>query len=413
MKAVVVSIGDELLIGQVVNTNAAVIAERLSAAGVSVERILAVGDERGAIEGALRETVGRTGAVILTGGLGPTHDDLTKRALSEFFGLPLRSDPGLRAAIERLLASRGIPWSEAAEEQTFVPEGAALIPNRTGTAAGIRIDRDGSIVVALPGVPTEMEEMLSAEVIPLLAPLVSGPVTLRRTIRTAGITESALARRLGTPDSLPPGTGLAFLPSLRGVRLRIDARGGDRTEAAAGLDAAERLIRGRAGRYIVGSGAEELEEAVGRLLASSGLTLACAESCTGGAIAARLTSVPGCSAWFLGSVVAYSDLLKSTFLGVDSALIAAHGAVSRECAAAMAAGVRRASGAGIGLSVTGIAGPSGGSAAKPVGTVWIGIDDGGEPGATLHSFGEGRFRVVERAVSTALDLLRRRLSAPE
>ncbi len=409
MRAVILSIGDELLIGQVVNTNAATIAAMLGRAGIGIVRIVTVGDDAAEITDALREAVAGADAVVLTGGLGPTHDDLTKRAVADFFGLPLVTDPALRERIAALLAARGIAWTDAAEEQTLVPAGAAIIPNRYGTAAGIRIDRSGVIVVALPGVPYEMEQMLSDSVVPLLSARHSGPVVVHRTIRTAGISESALATRLDVPTLLPPGVKLAFLPSLTGVRLRIDASAPTRAGAEQSVSAAEALIRERGGRYVYGEEDEELESVVGRLLRSSHRTLACAESCTGGSIAKKITSVPGSSAYFLGSVVAYADRVKSGLVGVDERLIAAHGAVSREVALAMASGVRRAMGADVGIGVTGIAGPGGGSPEKPVGTVWIAYADGDGAVALRHTFGEGRERVVERSTTAALDLLRRKL----
>ncbi len=409
MKAIILSIGDELLIGQVVNTNASTIASTLGRAGIGIVRIVTVGDDAAGIADALREAVAGADAVILTGGLGPTHDDVTKRAVAEYFGLPLAGDPVLRERIAALLAARGIAWSDAAEEQATVPSGAVIIPNRYGTAGGIQIERSGVIVIALPGVPYEMEQMLTDSVVPLLASRNTGPVVVHRTVRTAGISESALAARLDVPTLLPEGTKLAFLPSATGVRLRIDAVAPTREAAERTIALAETAIRARGGRYVYGAEDEELEAVVGNLLRSSGRTLACAESCTGGSIAKKITSVPGSSAYFLGSVVAYADSVKAGLLGVDEALIASVGAVSREVALAMAAGARSATGAEIGIGVTGIAGPGGGTAEKPVGTVWIAYADGGGSVAVRQTFGEGRERVVERATTAALELLRRKL----
>jgi nicotinamide-nucleotide amidase len=409
VNAVILSIGDELLIGQVVNTNAAFIAARLADAGIDVVSVVTVGDERPAIRRALSEAFEGSDAVVMTGGLGPTHDDVTKRVVADFFGMPLERDDALAGRIASLLSSRGIAWSDAAEEQAAVPSGALLLPNRYGTAAGILVERAGKVVAALPGVPYEMEQIMVDSVVPYLGARTGGAVAVHRTLRTAGISESALAARIGAPASIPAGVKLAFLPSLAGVRLRLDAAAGSREEAARRIAGAEALIRERAARYVYGEGDEELEEVVGRLLAAAGRTLACAESCTGGTIAKKITSVPGSSAYFLGSVVAYHDRLKEGLLGVDPALLAAHGAVSRETAVAMAEGVRKAAGADIGLSVTGIAGPSGGTPGKPVGTVWIACAEAGGTVALKQSFGEGRERVTERSAAAALDLLRRRL----
>ncbi len=409
MKAVILTVGDELLIGQVVNTNAAVIALGLSDAGIDVLRVLTVGDDKAEIDRGLRGSLEAADAVIVTGGLGPTHDDVTKAAVAAFFGLPLVHDPALKERIAALLASRGIPWTDAAEEQATVPSGATILHNRYGTAGGILIERKGKIVIALPGVPYEMEQMMNDSVVPLLSAKVSGPVSVHRTLRTSGISESALGARLGVPASLPAGVKLAFLPSLSGVRLRLDASGSTRDGARRLISEAEALIRERGGRFVFGAEGDELESVVGALLSSSGRTLACAESCTGGAIARRLTSVPGSSSYFLGSVVAYANRLKVKLLNVDAALIESHGAVSRETALAMALGVRQATGSDIGVAVTGIAGPSGGNPEKPVGTVWIAWSDDSGSVALKHTFGEGRERVVERATAAALDLIRRKL----
>jgi nicotinamide-nucleotide amidase len=409
MKAVVLTIGDEILIGQVVNTNAAFIAAALSNAGVDISRMVTVADESADIDRGLRESLDAADVVVMTGGLGPTHDDVTKRAVAGFFGLPLVRDDALAARIASLLASRGIAWGDAAEEQAMVPSGAVILPNTYGTAGGILIEREGKIVVALPGVPYEMEQIMSDSVVPFIAGRITGNVTVHRTLRTAGISESALASKLGLPASLPEGVRLAFLPSLTGVRLRLDAAAPSRREAGRLVAAAEALIRERGGRYVYGEEDEELEEVVGRHLSATRRTIACAESCTGGAIARKLTSVPGSSAYFLGSVVAYDNALKVRFLNVDPSVIAAAGAVSRETALAMASGVRLATGADIGISTTGIAGPAGGSGEKPVGTVWIAYADAGGSVAVKHTFGEGRSRVIERASVAALDLVRRKL----
>lgn len=413
MNAIILTVGDEILIGQVVNTNAAFLGARLAGAGIEVSRTTVAADRSDSIARELRRAYEEADVVIVTGGLGPTHDDVTKKCIADFFGLPIVRDAALAERIAALLASRGIAWSEAAEEQATVPAGAAILPNRYGTAGGIVIERPGRIVAALPGVPYEMEQMATDSLLPLLETRLSGPVTVHRTLRTAGAGESALAAKLGVPSSLPAGARLAFLPSLTGVRLRIDATGPTRGDAERVVAASEAMIRERGGRYVYGIEDEELEDAVGRLLAGAGLTIACAESCTGGAIAKKLTRVPGSSSWFLGSVVAYHNRLKESILGVDPAVIAAHGAVSKETAAAMADGARRVAKADVGVAVTGIAGPSGGSPGKPVGTVWIACADPGGSVQLMHSFGEGRERVVERAASAALDLVRRRLLRQE
>lgn len=418
MNAVVLSVGDEVLIGQVVNTNAAFIAARLASAGAAILEVLTVGDELTEILRGLGEAsaiAGREGLVVVTGGLGPTHDDLTKKALSEYFGTPLAGDPLLRERIASLLASRNIPWGPAAEEQSIVPSGAVIFPNRYGTAPGMLLERAGTAVVALPGVPYEMEQIMTDSVLPWVAERIArggGGVVLHRTLRTTGISESSLSTLIGAPDSIPGGVRLAFLPSLSGVRLRLDATGGT-AEAGRRIDAAVEVIRGKAGKYLYAEEDEELEATIGRILSQKRLTLACAESCTGGSIARKITSVPGSSAYFLGGVVAYSDALKESLLGVPSGTIGAHGAVSKETALAMASGVRNVTGADIGVATTGIAGPAGGSPEKPVGLVWIACSDAAGDVAVRQMFGEGRSRVTERATFAALEMVRRRVLGVE
>ncbi len=411
MNAVVLSIGDELLLGQVVNTNAGSIAQRLSGAGVDIREILTVGDDRVEILRGLEEACALAGFVVVTGGLGPTHDDVTKNALAEFFALPLVSDPRLRERIGTLLATRNLAWGPDAEEQAMIPSGAAVLPNRYGTAPGMMIEKAGTTVIALPGVPHEMEQILTDSVLPIVAERIQrngGMVVLHRTLRTTGISESALSALIGGPESLPPKVKIAFLPSLSGVRLRLDAAG-ESAEAARTLDRAEEMIREKAGRHLYATGDVELEAVVGELLVASKLTIACAESCTGGSIARKITSVAGSSRYFLGAVVAYDNRLKETLLSVTASTIASHGAVSRETALAMAAGIRQQTGADVAISTTGIAGPTGGTPDKPVGLVWIGYEDAGGSLAVRQTYGEGRSRVVERATFSALELVRRKL----
>jgi nicotinamide-nucleotide amidase len=409
VKALILTIGDELLIGQVVNTNAASIAQHLNGAGVEVARMLTVGDGHGEIDRALAEGVRDHDLVLITGGLGPTHDDITKRALCRFFGTDLVSDPGVRATIEDFLRQRGASWTEASEEQTMVPRACTVIPNAHGTAPGELFERDGKIVIAMPGVPYEMEAMMTQTVVPYVRAKAGGAAIVHRTLRTTGIPESVLAAKFGDVETLLEGASLAFLPSPTGVRLRITVVDTDADNARARVERIEERIRAVAQEYIYGTGDEELEDVVGAILAAGGLTLAVAESCTGGLIAHRLTNVPGSSRYLLAGVVSYSNPSKTSFLGVPEALLAAHGAVSEEVARAMAAGVRSATGASIGLATTGIAGPTGATAGKPVGLVWIGYADARGAFAQRYQLGGTRIRIKERASQAALELLRRAL----
>jgi nicotinamide-nucleotide amidase len=409
MNAHIITIGDELLIGQVINTNQAFIGEKLSAIGVDIAAMTTVGDDMEAILGVFRRAWESGRVVIVTGGLGPTHDDITKKAVCRFFETDLVSDPSVRSHIEGLLARRNMPWTPAAEDQTMVPRAATVFPNPVGTAPGLRISRGERHFFVLPGVPYEMEVMISGSVIPFLAPLAVTAAIRHRTLRTTGIPESFLAQKLGDLDEILRGQTLAFLPSLTGVRLRITVHATDAGDADRQAAAIEERIRAKIAEYIYGVDEEELEDVVGRMLTLQGKTIAVAESCTGGLIAHRFTNVSGSSAYFERGVVAYSNASKTSLLGVPADVIAAHGAVSKEVADAMAEGIRRSAGASIGLSTTGIAGPTGGTAEKPVGLVWIGYADASGSLALKFTLGEGRARIKERASQAALEIVRRHL----
>ncbi len=410
MNAHILTVGDELLIGQIINTNQAFIARRLNAIGVDVAGMSTAGDTQGGLLGALRAARDSADVTVVTGGLGPTHDDVTRTALCTFFNTDLVPDDGVRRHIAALMQKRNFPWTAAAEDQALVPRSAHVFPNPLGTAPGLRFEEEGKFVFALPGVPYEMEAMIDESVIPFLAPR-SGPNVIRhRTLLTTGIAESFLSAQIGNLEGILRGRAtLAFLPSPAGVRLRITVHGSSAPEADGIVRDVESGIRARVSRYIYGTDEEDLETVLGRMLAERHLTIAVAESCTGGLIAHRLTNVSGSSAYVERGVVTYSDASKSELLAVPAGLIGAHGAVSREVACSMADGVRRAAGTDIGLSTTGIAGPTGGTPDKPVGTVWIGIADRGETLALKFNFGEGRTRVKERASQAAMELVRRRL----
>ncbi len=409
MKAEIITIGDELLIGQIVNSNQAYIAEKLNTIGISVERMTTVGDELNPVLAAFAEARSRTDVCIVTGGLGPTHDDITRDAVCTFFQSDLVSNLEIRAHVEALLKTRNIGWTPAHEHQTLLPRKAKLVPNPVGTAPGMLFDQDDKYFFVLPGVPYEMKEMIDATVIPYLSKKVKGSTIRHLTLRTSGIAESSLAHQLGDIDDILRGARLAFLPSSTGVRLRITAL--ERTEATAEAKVrqVEQRIRAKVQKYIYGADEEELEEVVGKILKEKNLTIATAESCTGGLIADRITDISGSSAYFLEGHTVYSDASKVRILGIPEELIKTHGAVSKEVAEAMASGVRAISGADIGVSTTGIAGPTGGSLTKPVGLVWIGYSDKDTMLALKFNFGDNRRRTKERATQAALELVRRRL----
>jgi nicotinamide-nucleotide amidase len=304
---------------------------------------------------------------------------------------------------------RNASWSPAAEEQTLFPRKAKVIANRRGTAAGMLFEENERFFIVMPGVPYEMTAMVDETVVPFLESKYRGLVVRHLTLRTTGISESMLTRNLGDLDTLLEGARLAFLPSPFGVRMRITVEGVDASGTEAKLRVVEQRIIEKAGTHVYGRGNEELEEAVGRVLGERRLTIAVAESCTGGLIADLITDVSGSSAYFERGIIAYSNQSKTDLLGVPAELIAKHGAVSREIAESMAMGVRRLAGTDIGLSTTGIAGPTGATADKPVGLVWIGYSDSKGTIALKFMFGDDRRRVKERAAAAALELIRRKI----
>ncbi len=410
--AEVISIGDELLIGQVINSNQADIARDLNSIGISIRYMTTVGDTEQEILDAFAVAAQRSEVVLVTGGLGPTHDDVTRAAVCTFLGCePVLHVPTLDH-IREMFSRRGLALTPLNEDQARIPAAVEVVPNRLGTAAGYTFRRDTATFFVMPGVPYEMQAMMKETVAPLLASRRTGRVLLHRTIKTTGIAESHLAEKLGPTDDLlmhQQGLSLAYLPGPHGVRLRLTGTGTDAASVQTSIARAEQNILGRAGVYVYGYDDDDLETVVGRVLTERGLTIAVAESCTGGLILDRITNVPGSSAYLERGFICYSDRSKTELLGVPAGTIAAHGAVSGEVARSMAEGARLRSSTDIGLSTTGIAGPAGGSDEKPVGLVYIGYADAK---TTLHMrfvFGNDRRRIKERASQAALDLLRRKL----
>ena len=409
MKAAIISIGDEILIGQVINTNAAFIAQKVNPIGISIAKIIVTGDNEKDIISILENEFINHDILFITGGLGPTHDDITRSAICKFFDSNLVSSDEARKYVEEFLRQRNRPWSEAAENQTLIPDGAKPIPNKFGTAAGEFFERDGKFIIVMPGVPYEMESMITDFVIPYFQNLPQTNFIIHRTLMTTGIPESELATRFGDLNQMLKGAKLAFLPSPVGVRLRITVEGKDSNDCNNLLQTIESNIRDKASKYIYGIGEESLEEALGKLLTEKKLTLSIAESCTGGLIANKLTNISGSSQYIERAVITYSNKSKTEMLRIPEKLISTHGAVSREVAEEMARSIRNLSGTDIGISTTGIAGPTGGTPDKPIGLVWIGYSDSNETIALKFNFGDGRLRVKERATQAAMDLIRRKI----
>jgi nicotinamide-nucleotide amidase len=408
VKAELISIGDELLIGQVVNTNQAFIAEKLNSIGIVVTRMTTVGDEESEILDSFIKAFSNADIITVTGGLGPTHDDVTRSVVCKFLDRKLVLNEKIYAHIKSLLRRRGIFQSKINEDQALVPEGIEIIFNNYGTAPGYWIEHNSKTMIVMPGVPHEMKAMIDDVVIPRLRITLSGKVIKHKTIKTSGIPESLLAEKLkNLTERIAEyeGLTLAFLPSPFGVRLRISVNSDTQEKVELQIRTFTSEILKRASEYIYGYDDDTIEQVIGRILTEKKLTLAVAESCTGGLVTDRITNVPGSSNYFERGVVAYSNESKMNILGVSKDLIEKFGAVSKEVAEAMAEGVRKISGTDIGISTTGIAGPSGGSPNKPVGLVWIGYSDANITIAVNVNFPAPRRIVKERGSQAALNLL--------
>ncbi len=417
MRIGLVTIGDELLLGFTIDTNAAHLARELAAVGVEIVRRTTVGDSAHMIASAVSDALGRTGAVITTGGLGPTSDDLTKASIAALFGRKLTLNDGLvRRLRERwALLRRDGDMPESNLVQAMVPEGAAILANHHGTAPGIWLEDDRGLWTAmLPGVPREMREMLRTELLPRVrerAAALDGrtpSVIQSRTLRTTGVAESTLADKLGAMGKGVDGLALAFLPGVEGVDLRLTSRDLDADAAESALNAGALKLRAAVGQYVYAVDDTDLAAVVLDLCREKGLRIAVAESCTGGMLGARITSIPGSSDVFVGGVIAYDNSVKTELLGVRHEDLAGQGAVSEAVARTMAREVRLRFGTEIGIAITGVAGPGGGSPEKPVGTIWIAVDGPTVQSYCRQSFGS-REEIRQRAAQAALETVRHAL----
>jgi nicotinamide-nucleotide amidase len=409
MNLELLTIGTELLLGFTVDTNGAELARALSAVGVRIVRRTSVGDDPAAIRDGVSDALRRTGAVLTTGGLGPTRDDISKRVVADLFGLPLAFDQAVWDSLVRRFAALGRTPSPNNRVQADVPRGATVLPNRWGTAPGLWLEGEPGLVIMLPGVPGEMRKLLEHEVAPRLAARSTGSVIRSRVVRTTGVAESALAERLGEIEAEVAPLTLAYLPGFDGVDLRLSAWSLPADEADARLAAGAVLLWERAGACAYGQGDDDLAALVLERARQAGRRVGTAESCTGGLVGGRLTEIPGSSDVFVGGVICYADEVKTELLGVDPALIAAEGAVSEPVARAMATGATRVLDVDLAVAVTGIAGPGGGSEAKPVGTVWLAVADRDTVQALLIRIPGDRQNVRTRSAQAALHLLYRTL----
>lgn len=403
MRIEVLTVGDEILRGDVADNNFTTIARLLSASGLALAGHRVLPDDEEALAAGFAEALARGGRLIVTGGLGATPDDRTRAAIARALGVPLLRDEALAAGLRAWYAARGRSPDPALERMAVLPAGAGALPNPVGVAPGLQLRAGGTLLFALPGVPREMEAMLQASVLPELLREAQAEGTLASArLRTVGVGENQLAERI--EPLCAAGVRVAYLPAAGRVDLRFTAASAPAARAA--LAATLESVRAALGERIYAQGDEDLAAVVLDLLRARGRTLAAAESLTGGGVGEALTRVPGSSDVFLGDIVAYHNELKLRLLGVPEPVLAEHGAVSAETAAHMAIGARRACGASVAVATTGVAGPAGGSEAKPVGLVWFALA-GGEGFACYRRTGGGdRVLIQDRAVTTALDLLR-------
>lgn len=403
MRLSIIVIGDEILIGQVTDTNSGAVARMFGPMGWTVRNIYTIGDGYDEIFETVNRAMEESDLVITTGGLGPTKDDITKGVMTDIFGGELIHDPAVTENIHEVFSKRGLKMNPLTEAQAMVPSSCRVVQNRFGTAPVMWFERGGKVLVSMPGVPFETEGML-----PEVARLVkerfhADETLLHHSLMVAGITESALAQHLADfEDSLGQGLHLAYLPTPGLIRLRLDGRGTDGSGIELRFDEAVNRLKSRLGDLMIYDGDATAAEILLRKLADRKLTVATAESCTGGNIAHRLTSIPGSSESFLGGVVSYANEVKSGVLGVNPADIEAHGAVSREVVEQMAVGACRATGARCSMATSGIAGPGGGSDDKPVGTVWMAWAVDGHVESRVFHFPGNRLRVIDRATTEAL-----------
>lgn len=409
MNAEIIAIGDELLLGHTVDTNSAYISRQLSSIGFEITHKSVVGDTLEAMEEAFRIALRRSRVTIVTGGLGPTDDDQTKRAIVKVFKRNLVLNDDILETLKARWASRGQEMPALSQNQALLPQGAAIFPNLIGSAVGICIAEEGRVFIALPGVPIEMRHLMTEQVRPYLAGLKIGQATKIVTLRTTGIGEVTLAEQIQPGMKLEPGLKLAYLPSFGQVDLRVVGTAQNQVEAD---DKTKRLVKHvekAVGKHIYGRDDDTLAGVVGQLLGDNDKTLAVAESCTAGQLGMTITDVAGASSYFVGGLLAYADDVKTAQLGVDEQILIDHGAVSEECALAMATGCRKLFESDYALSVTGIAGPGGGTDEKPVGTIYVGLASAHTTTARLFRLGNDRTSNRTSAVNRTLEMLRKEI----
>jgi nicotinamide-nucleotide amidase len=407
MKVHLITVGDEILIGQIVDTNSAWMGKQLNDHGIHISGISSVPDDEAAIHRAMRLGMYEADAILMTGGLGPTKDDLTKKALASFTGGQMAFHEKTYDRIQRFFERLGRKPTEAHRQQSFMPDNASILTNRMGTAPGMWIEHEDHVIVSMPGVPYEMEYLMQNEVIPKLVKRFRPRPVKHRTLLTAGMGESNIAERIEDLESaLPPHIKLAYLPNLGKVRLRLSGSSDNQQQLEAELDEQANKIKNRLQDLVFGQEKEQLAEVVGRMLQERGLMLCTAESCTGGYIGHLITSIPGSSAYFKGGLIAYSNEVKQQQLGVKASTLKEHGAVSEQTVQEMAKGAVRLFGGGLSIAISGIAGPGGGSKEKPVGTIWMAVGTEDTVETFLLRAGKDRLKNIQYSANHALNFIR-------
>ncbi len=408
MLAELITIGNELLSGKTTDTNAAWLGRKLNLLGIKVTRITSVQDTKQDILEILEETSTRSDLIILSGGLGPTSDDVTKPALCEFFNTGLIFSPEIFSHIESLLEKRNCPVNEYNRRQAEVPESAIILFNDEGTAPGLLFKKESRIYISLPGVPFELKTLFEERVVPELKAYFALPFIHSRTVLTQGSFEANLAELLKDFEAeLPPDVSISYLPSPGIIKLHLRTTGNDPMLLGKNIDNQILKLQKIIPEYITGFDDDTLEKVIGKILGRGSYTLSVAESCTGGAIASLITSVPGSSGYFKGGIVAYSNEIKRDQLAIDKFLIDKYGAVSKQVVEDMATNVRLLFNSTYSIAISGIAGPSGGTNEKPVGTIWIAVSGMGSLVSSKFRFGDNRQRNIARASATALNMLRK------
>ena len=407
MKALIITIGDELLIGQTIDTNSAYIGSELSKTGFDIYRKISIHDKRDDILETLNEVTGNAKLVIVTGGLGPTSDDITKQTICEFFNTRLVMHNKVLGMIEEMMGRRGVPINENNRMQAMVPESCQVILNETGTAPGMLFEKDGTMFVFMPGVPFEMKHLMTQQIIPMLKERFNSQIIIHRHIMTYGASEARLAELLAPFEAgLPEEIGLAYLPSSGVIKLRLTAKGSDQESLSKKIESQVRKLYLTIPDLIYGEDEKPLEKVIGELLKEKKQTVSTAESCTGGKIAQMITSIPGSSDYFKGSVIAYDNSIKKHLLDISNDLLLKYGAVSKQVVERMAKGARKLLATDFAVATSGIAGPDGGTESKPAGIVWIAVSSHKGTVSEKYIFGRDRNQNILRFSNAALNLLR-------